>query len=958
MADKPVSLLGDDDSDDYPEDSFRVNKAFSGHYDTWRQKEEMQKLKDLKKDMSDSSSSESESEEEPVIEKDFLKALSMLKSDDPRIYSEDVELFKEEEEVKEKRKVKKEKPMFVKDFERELVLNRNGEFSDEEEPKSGFNEVEPPSISKEEFKQRKAELSNLVAMEDSDDDDFKERKKEKVEEEMMTVDYLQFLKGQKEEIKEGDEELSFLHKYWNNPKLDDGEKFLRDYILNEKFVVKDKSDINTTYSSEMAGDAATLSDEEEMLKQQELFEHKYNFRFEEPDTEFIKRYPRTIGDSLRREDNRRKQKREEYTERKKKEKEQKKEELKRLKALKRKEIEEKFLKLKEVCGQDELNLDEEDMDSDFDPDKHDRKMKELFNDDYYAVAEEQKPEFEYDEDLDDEKWDVWTRDNNKANGKEIDEDCEVDESSEDENIKDVDAKDTFQQEMVDSTRVGRKKGKKKSLFATIISQPKPVFDPEGKSFDDYLDEYYKMDFEDVVGDLPVRFKYRKVVPNDFGLSVDEILAANDKELNRWCSVKKTCQYRHEDEEKYDVQAFQKKAQIPALKQKVLPSVYSAPNEGEEAQAGNDASQEEGTKKKRRRKKKKKGSEVSGEKNKNESLVEENDKDNMQDSIPLEYSLEDNTESKKSKKKSNSPQKSSIIASPSQNENKNLLSEEMSASTSNVAIESETLKKKSKRKRKKANGSTVNFEISELENSGVNSEVLEQQKSSIMASPSQSENKNLLSEEMSASTSNVAIESETLKKKSKRKRKKANGSTVNFEISELENSGVNSLPSIYQLSDDAANTSQNEASLGNLGSNSASPNNKGTAKRKLEHSMDSGNSDDSHVKKKKRHSEGIEFTESDHHTQQHANTDPASVQIPNVSHTPKKSKKRKKKSKNKQDGANKKPFNQDFHKKNFASSSKLQNNAPESDKKLALPNSRLASYGINPKKFKNTIIYSK
>lgn len=73
MANNQVSLLGDDDSDDYPEDSFRVNKTFSGHYDTWRQKEEMQKLKDLKKDLSDTTSSESDSEEEPVIEKDFLK---------------------------------------------------------------------------------------------------------------------------------------------------------------------------------------------------------------------------------------------------------------------------------------------------------------------------------------------------------------------------------------------------------------------------------------------------------------------------------------------------------------------------------------------------------------------------------------------------------------------------------------------------------------------------------------------------------------------------------------------------------------------------------------------------------------------------------------------------------------------------------------------------------------------
>lgn len=74
------------------------------------------------------------------------------------------------------------------------------------------------------------------------------------------------------------------------------------------------------------------------------------------------------------------------------------------------------------------------------------------------------------------------------------------------------------------TRSSHRKGHKKSKFAEIISKEKPVFNPTDKTFQQYVDEYYSLEFEDIVGDIPCRFKYRKVIPNSFGLTVEEVKA--------------------------------------------------------------------------------------------------------------------------------------------------------------------------------------------------------------------------------------------------------------------------------------------------------------------------------------------------------------------------------------------------------------------------------------------------
>ncbi|XP_016302839.1 protein KRI1 homolog [Sinocyclocheilus anshuiensis] len=603
----------------------KINTKFAEKYEKYRQKEELQRLKDRygdqdeenSSDSSDSDSDESEVELDPKLDRDFYRTLSLLKKKHPKIYQKDAKFFTEEasgsgSDDQPSTSKKSEKPMFLKDYERKVILERGGKYDDDDEDDSA-DEVVSRKMQKRAAsptyiqEQKELQESFRKFVQDSDDEDggrqlLTRRTKTQEEKDKEEADYVEWLKGQAElEGEEGVRDMKYLRDYWNNPELDERESFLRDYVLNKGYLEEDEEDRIPTYNELMQEDVEDSEEEgESFLHKQEDFERHYNFRFEEPEAGKIKTYPRNIATSVRSKDDRRKMKRDEVKERKKKEKEQKQQQLKELKNLKRAEIMDKLKKLQELTGNEKLAFNDVDLEGDFEPQQHDQLMQKFFGDGYYGENEEEKPQFDDDDDLAENwNWDTWVgnEENEDEYGDEEDYASEEDYEPDCEDpdfIMDADFDPSQQpvskkkrkkerQEKKKKTKedaplIGKKR--KKSHFAEIITKNKPVFDPKEKTFEQYLDEYYKLDYEDIIDDLPCRFRYREVVPNDFGLTTDEILKADESELNRWCSLRKTCMYRSEREELCDVKNFQIKARNNKKKEQVFVSLYNE-NEGEE-----------------------------------------------------------------------------------------------------------------------------------------------------------------------------------------------------------------------------------------------------------------------------------------------------------------------------------------------------------------------------------------
>jgi protein KRI1 len=151
-------------------------------------------------------------------------------------------------------------------------------------------------------------------------------------------------------------------------------------------------------------------------------------------------------------------------------------------------------------------------------------MAAQFDDDYYAAEDDEK--FQKDEFDDDDDF-------NRQYLNDMEEEDDGDVNNDEEYGEDAGGYNEQEYDNTEEDHIGD--GQKSSL----------------------LDELYQLDYEDIIDGMPCRFKYRQVKSENFGLDIEDLLNANDTELNQYVSLKKLAPYRDDKRNKDGEERAQK-----------------------------------------------------------------------------------------------------------------------------------------------------------------------------------------------------------------------------------------------------------------------------------------------------------------------------------------------------------------------------------------------------------------
>ncbi|TLD37017.1 Protein KRI1 [Venturia nashicola] len=542
---KKIKILQDDDesqsdSDSDEEETLNINPEFAKRFEHNKKRAELHRLEEKygksngagrprPRDDEDDTDTDSESEDDDgelatvALDSEILATLQAIRTKDPRVYDDKAKFYNDiGEEKRSPEIVKKDKPMFLKDYHRKTLLEGQGE--DEKVPKTYVQEQEA-------LKRDLVDAIHAETDKDSDSDDGAEdgfllaKKIIPAEMEKPTIPDLAIAEREPE-------------------------TFLSNFLASRAWV--------PTESSRFAN---LESDDEEEDKKAEEWEDAYNLRFENPEVSNQKltshaREAAAKYSARREEVSGRKKQREKEREKKEEQRKERQAERLRLRKLRVEEMESRVQKIREAAGLKGKSVRLEEwssvLEDDWNDDKFDEEMRKHFGDAYYdedddvdtkssskkKKKEPKKPTWDDDLDIKDLVPD-FESDSEPASAIALSDDDE-DNGEDDPALTGSTTRRNHKKEKADAKAAARRD---RRLIEQLVDQSLPL-ETAASSSKNFTP-----------------FRYRETSPVTFGLTPLDILVANDSQLNEFAGLKKLAAFRDPERKKMDKKKLGKKARL-------------------------------------------------------------------------------------------------------------------------------------------------------------------------------------------------------------------------------------------------------------------------------------------------------------------------------------------------------------------------------------------------------------
>lgn len=500
----------------------------------------------LKESDSESDSSSSSEEEDDYgdlitedIEQGINSVLEAIKNNDTsKLLDPKVKFFKDENEQDETgQKVKSQKPIYLKDYHRMNILSGDALKSDDELDQMETMDGQKSFVVQQRDERNKLldEIKNAMDNSNSEDEDDNDDG---------------FLK--KKVVKQNDNKNGTNTN--NQLSYENDEQFLKDFLAQQAWIPKEGDKV-------IELDATGQSDDENFNNAVEDFENAYNFRYEDPNSAEIISYARNQATLRRSKTSSRRRKREEEKVVKDKIKKEKESKIQKKKTKKINKLTDVLEQLqKEFGAKIESHLVDKItktlMNSDYKENEWDNVIAELFNDEFYNNDSE-KP--------------TWNDNDEMGDDYHLDDDEDEDANRGDENVEDekednVDNKTTdkkYKKELKNTAK--REKKKLAEMVENAVEANKLAIIDEVEN--DELNERGRSRDRDDSDN--VKFRYREVSPESFGLTTREIFAADDADLNEYISLKKFAPYRSKELRNKDKRKVTKAKRIKEWRKKTF-----------------------------------------------------------------------------------------------------------------------------------------------------------------------------------------------------------------------------------------------------------------------------------------------------------------------------------------------------------------------------------------------------